>query len=542
MMRAHPSTTVAFLLAALLVGCDEADDPTAPPAYLARAVQDDVEALIGGSMAGWWRAAHGEWPGPALSTAADAHTSSWRNWGMLDAGMEPRQPLRLERDYRFNFTVQPWVELYRTLVAARDGLVAIDQGVQLGEGGADTDRARAFGAFMQGLALGTLAELYDEAYILDETTDPAALTRAPYPEVASAALAKLDDAIGLAGQSSFVVPAEWVAFGADMDQDGLARLARSWKARIRASVPRSPGERTAVDWTAVAADASAGITVDWFGRYDGNWEENWAFSIDKLWTGSVPIWARMDYRTIGPADASGAWVEWINAPPAARRPFPIDTDDRRVTGGSPESSGIYMDFHAETAFRPQRGRDHFSMYADTRWRHLLDAEGVGDYVDFPVKELAFLRAEALYRTGDRAGAMAIVNQWRAHGGLPAFASPSQPAPGGARCVPRMPDGSCGDLWEAFKYEKRIELFHYGPYTEYLDDRGWGDLVAGTFTELPAPDIDLLTLLQEIYDEADAAAAAELANETSFEGLHRKREAVDRYDRTRAADPGQVGAG
>jgi hypothetical protein len=28
------------------------------------------------------------------------------------------------------------------------------------------------------------------------------------------------------------------------------------------------------------------------------------------------------------------------------------------------------------------------------------------------------------------------------------------------------------------------------FTEYLDDRGWGDLVPGTFNEFPAPAVDV----------------------------------------------------
>ncbi len=505
-------------------------------------VQRDVEAMIGGALAGWWRASHGPVPAAALSTAADAHTSSWLNWGMLDAGREPRQPLITDPEYRFQFISEPWIELHRTLASVRDALVAIDEGAELGEGGADTDRAVAFGKFLQGMALGQLAVLFDAAFIVDETTDVETVELSPHPEVLEAALVKLEEAIALAEGAEFTIPAEWVGFKEPMDPDRLARLARSQRARYRIGAARSPGDRTAVDWSSVLADARNGITRSWVGYYDSDWETNWAWDMLKLFAGSHPAWARLDYRTIGPADASGAWEAWIGAAPSEREPFPIDTDDRRITGGSPTSDGTYARYREETLFRPNRGLDHFSHYWDGRWAHLLEAEGVGDHPDFPVKELDFIRAEALFRLGDRAAAMEIVNASREGGELPRFDDPAGTAPGGERCVPQLADGSCGGLFDALKYEKRIELYHYGPFTEYLDDRGWGDLVEGTFLELPAPDGSFETLLAELYGEATGGASASLSGDFSAEGIHLKREAYDAFDRERNSNPGDVGAG
>ena len=545
--RVPAATPLALLLSLLLVACDgattgpPADEPS--PDATPHQVQRDVEALIGGSMAGWWRASHGPEPGAALSTAADAHTSSWRNWGMLDAGAEPRQPPNTDPEYRFQFITAPWTELYRTLVSVRDGLAAIEEGAEIGEGGADTDRAVAFGKFMQGMALGQLAVLFDAAFIVDESTDVETVTRSPYPQVLEAALTKLDEAIEIAETGAFTVPSEWLAFGNPMDQDGFARLARSFRARYRMEVARSPGERAAVDWAAVLPDAESGITQTFAGYYDGDWENNWAWSMDKLLAGAAhPIWGRLDYRTIGPADASGAWEAWIAAPPSSREPFRIDTDDRRITGGSPTTDGSYGRYAEDIRFRPSRGVDHFSYYWDGRWAHLMEAFGVGDQPDFPVEELDFIRAEALYRLGDRGAAMEVVNASRENGGLPPFLDPAGVAPGGDRCVPQLPDGSCGDLFEALKYEKRVELFHYGPFIEYLDDRGWGDLVTGTFVELPAPAGGFEELLDELYGEADAGGSVELANDSSADAIHAKREAFGDFDRERNSNPGDVGAG
>jgi hypothetical protein len=56
----------------------------------------------------------------------------------------------------------------------------------------------------------------------------------------------------------------------------------------------------------------------------------------------------------------------------------------------------------------------------------------------------------------------------------------------ADCVPRVPFGagssatlSCGTLWEALKYEKRIETAYTNFATWFLEGRGWGDLPNGT---------------------------------------------------------------
>jgi len=69
----------------------------------------------------------------------------------------------------------------------------------------------------------------------------------------------------------------------------------------------------------------------------------------------------------------------------------------------------------------------------------------------------------------------------------------------ARCVPRHPTtGACQDLWEAIKYEKRMELFHYGAGSDYFDERGWGDLVERTPFHFPVPGQVLADLGLPIY--------------------------------------------
>lgn len=533
----------AFLLLAVaasgIAACVPYDEPVRPDETVETATVlagEAVETLVGGALAGWWRASHGLTPGPALATAADAFSSSWLNFGMLDAGREPRQPLNADPLYERNFTAPAWKELYRTLAAVSHAFSALDAGVVL-DSPAEERRVRAVGRFLQGLALGRLAELYGQSYVLDESTDLGHATLAPYGAVRDAALVRLSQAIDLADQGGFSVPAAWIGHDQPVTAADLGRLARSYRARIAMAVARTPAERASVDWSQVLADADAGIARDWGGRWDGNAEESWAWSIDKL-IGSHPVWTRQDYRTIGPADASGAWQVWINAEPSERVPFVIDTDDRRITDETGRGEGRYMRYYDVTYFRPDRGLDHFSHYGDTRWQYLWEEAGEHLYPDFQVEELDYIRAEALYRLGDHAGALAIVNASRQKGDLPPFASPGASAPGGDRCVPKRPDGNCGDLWDALEYEKRIELYLSGAFTEFTDDRGWGDLVPGTFTEFPPIPGALDELVADILGgllpvSSDAAAPTRLRS---------LLDAYGSYDRAQNRDPFALNGG
>jgi hypothetical protein len=86
-------------------------------------------------------------------------------------------------------------------------------------------------------------------------------------------------------------------------------------------------------------------------------------------------------------------------------------------------------------------------------------------------------------------------------------------PGGTACVPRVPDPAtgfkstkCGTLFEALKWEKRMEtaFMQYGAW--YFDSRGWGDLAQGTPVEWPVPYQELQTRAQPIYNGTNQTTA------------------------------------
>ena len=84
----------------------------------------------------------------------------------------------------------------------------------------------------------------------------------------------------------------------------------------------------------------------------------------------------------------------------------------------------------------------------------------------------------------------------------------------AACIPKVPTAAlgpvvCGGLFEAIKYEKRIEtaFTSYGDW--FFDMRGWGDLPAGTSLQWPVPWQELDTRFKTPYDRpaTDRAAAS-----------------------------------
>ncbi|RMH29447.1 MAG: RagB/SusD family nutrient uptake outer membrane protein [Planctomycetota bacterium] len=502
----------------------------------------DVESLISGGFLSWHRGNY-EWaPGPAFSTMADEHTASWGNFGMKDLSSEPRTAFNNDPSYSYAYVAQnPWTFMYRTLSGARDGLIAINDGLEIGQNGQDTPRARAFARFLQGIAHGTLAQVYDQAFILDENTDLEAADFSPYNEVLAVALSQLEEAVSIANSNTFTLPAEWMG-GVSVSNVELAQIAHSMIARYMATVPRTVAERDAVNWNTVISHVDQGITEDKFVIGEGTCSTCWR-DATKAWGGVYSSWARADVRYIGPADQSGAFQAWIATPVANRNAILIDTDDLRMTQpGDPESDGLYTSFEGRnsSAFRPERGLYHLSDYRDRRHDDYA-ANLTGPAIWLNYAEMELTKAEGLLRTGNTSGALEIINRYRANGGLPPATASGV---SGARCVPRTEAGACGDLFEALKYEKRVEVWHHAMGTAFFDDRGWGDLVSGTPIHLPVPGNELLILLKDIYTFGGGGEGSAPApglevdltlDDLSPEEIHRRREALELFDRDFAAE-------
>lgn len=499
----------------------------------------DVEALIVGSFQTWWAGTHYSWPSSALSVAADAHTSSWGNWGMRDSGEEPRRPYNNEPSYNNNNIAEtPWGSYYGALAAIRDGLLAIEGGIEIGLNGADTQRAIAFGRMVQGLSHAYLALLFDRAFVLDETSDVTALELQDYNAVFNAALGYLAEAEQMAASNSFTIPSAWIGFDGDWDSGFMQRFIRSYRARLTSQLGRTPAERDAAPWAQILQDAQTGIQEgERFGGIDAGGNA-WSWMRQKLHTAGYSGWARIDNRTIGPADTQGAYANWLAQPPSSKFPFNVTTTDTRITQpNEPTSDGSLIIFLGSSPFPAARGIYHFSNYMFDGYNYIVRNQFVDQYYpDFEWDEAEMLIAEASYRLGDYDTAIELVNESREGGDLPPLegTGANAVAPGGpGTCVPMSTDGSqCADLLEAMKHEKRIALFHRGLGTEYFDDRGWGDLVEGTWMQLPIPGAELLLLLMDIYSFGGVGGdfgAPSLINDVSPEALASKRAAFERFN-------------
>ena len=400
-------------------------------------------------------------------------------------------------------------ELSSILGSLHDGLAILDSGTKVEVGTNDfTERARAFGKFMQGVAWAYMGMLFDQAIYVPEDipfdeTDPVQQGLDAFADrdlILGHALTAIDDAIAIAvANPSISYPSagqSLLYFGtpSSMSSAEFIQLANSMAARILVLSARNPAERRTVDWNQVLQRTANGLTSD----FEVELSQGRRTSLLYARTQNNPVACgnclRMDYRTIGLADVSGAYQAWFALPFAERRRFDIVTPDRRITGATPQDDGAYFQWHLDNnGFQATSGLYLFSAY---QWGRHLNAgfeSNEGTQPMLTVDENNLYRAEALLRTGDLAGAAALVNitRTRAHTvdgvtypGLPAVTTAGVPA--GADCLPRTDLGACGDLMVALRYERMIELVGLDAVRGWLDSRGLAIVPDGTWIQLPVP--------------------------------------------------------
>jgi len=449
---------------------------------------------------------------------------------------------------------------------ASNFLVSVKNGLALASV-ARENRDKSFAEFLRGISLGYVAMFYDSSAIIspDISTDaaeciPDALSGVcigkmkGYREVFDSAMAAFARAItyanaGGSGDNGFPLPSAWIPSPTSFTATEFVRLIRSYRARIRANVARTPAERAAVDWDAVIADAVAGITEDHLnttsttvGPFGG-----WRRIYDPGNTANT--WHQMPPFFIGMADASGSYATWIHQPIPERGAgsvsFFMVTPDLRFPQGATRtaqqadfalnSCGSASQICKRYFINRPSGLDQnsgvgwgWSNYDFARYHSWqIRGDGTarnGNLVFFTKAELDLLEAEGQYRKGNYARVAELINKTRTRGmeprsatdtnqvarggGLPAvIADATVDVPGGAACVPKVPIAptfdtvGCGKLWDALKYEKRIETAYttFAPW--YLDGRGWGDIPKDTplFWAVPYQDLQARgTKIQDIY--------------------------------------------
>jgi hypothetical protein len=357
----------------------------------------------------------------------------------------------------------------------------------------------------------------------------------------AAALVELDSAmtIARAAPSGFPLPTGWIN-GNALDTTGFFRLIRSYKARFRASVARSPAERAAADWASIIADANAGITADFNVAMNpaAGWDVVWP--VQAFATGPAN-WHQMSQFWMGMADSSGQYDAWLALPNAQRAPFLVVTRDLRFPQGTTRAAQIadtlranYRTFTGSPYVRTrQAGEDQpgqplqISMYDFYRSRSFFVAGRIGNYPIMTRAELRLLAAEGYIRTGNIAAALVRIDSSRVtNGQLPSLvtagiADTLTALPGGVSCVPRVPDAAsvagaykgskCGNLWDALKWEYRLETMYTGYGMWYFAGRGWGDLPQGTALYWPVPYQEMDTRRQVFYSSGGVGGTGSAPN-------------------------------
>ncbi len=371
-------------------------------------------------------------------------------------------------------------------------------------------RAKAFGFFVAGADLGWLAMIYDSAAVVKPgmTSDEIPVLSGA-ADVMKAAIAFLDSAVAVAkdpvasNTGGFPTPPAWMS-GTSLSAADFTRLVRSYRARFRAGVARTPAQRAAVDWASIVDDTENGIQSDLLVQVGGTTGWNIGFNSSQMHVD--PGWSEMSMLYFGMADTSGAYAQFIATPMASRNGyFLVKTPDKRWPSGDTraaqqKASTTPVDFTSKPyitnrtlAEVPGDGWG-VSFYDFFRLKYIRLHSNQGAFPEFARAENDLLAAEAYIRTGNIAKAAAKIDLTRVPNGLPALSgvvtSATQPVPGGNACVPLVPSPagtvSCGDILEAMKYEKRMETAYTSFGRWWADSRGWGDLIQGTAYEYPVP--------------------------------------------------------
>lgn len=525
---------VAALAATMvgLAGCDESlkvTNPNSGETARVLGTPNDAEALLGTYYKRWSSGVYGS------TTDLQGMTSvmSLMNYSSLaNSGMNARAPFSgaFNSNNPGNTQQGEQVRLYNFMGevnrVASSFLTQMKGGLTLGTD-ARNQRARAFAEFLRGMSIGYAALMYDSVSVVSEgqgAEDAGVLIG--YKAAIDSSAAAFQRAIdatnaNAAGAEGFPIPNAWLPSPTSFTKVEFVKLIRSYRARIRAYSARTQAERAALDWDAIIADAQNGITSDHLITTNtvsgptNSWRQQFY---------SFGTWHQMPPFFIGMADTSGSYAAWIGTPVGDRgagsQSFTMATPDTRFPQGSNRAAqqadfGIASCQGASQVCkryfvnRPNGGDqnvglgfgwsnyDHVRFYS---WNISGDGSARnGNTIFFTKAENDMLEAEGRYRKGDLAGAATLVNITRVRNGLPAIPTTitaTQQVPGGNACVPKVPVGpsfntvACGTLWDALKYEKRIEtaFTSYSPW--FLDGRGWGELPKDTplFWAVPYQDL------------------------------------------------------
>jgi hypothetical protein len=455
------------------------------------------------------------------------------NFGMASRSATPRGIISNEvANDNAAGNIANWNSFHITARTAANSLNAVDALLKdnktIGSPARDA-RARSFGYFILAQAMGYLSLGYDSVGAVKPGLPIDSIPELVGAKEANAmAMTFYDSAITIAsspnatnGKDGFPLPTTWIN-GQTLNQADYLRMVRSYRARVRAGVARTPAERAAVDWAAIIADATNGIAVDFtvgLGNSSG-WSAQYTTS--QMYTKD---WSQLPMYYYGMADVSGGFDNWLATAPGARSAFLVVTPDKRWPAGLTRTAqqavnsnnnlpaGQYFRNRPSGEDSPVVGSGD-TFYSHRRFGFIQTNSTSGPYVDLSKTEVDMLAAEGYLRTGNIPAAAALIDLSRIRNGLSSVTgvtSLTEPiSTDSTSCVPRVPQpptfktAACGTIWEAMKYEKRMETAFTGYLVWYADNRGWGDNLIGTVVEWPVPYAEMQARLKPFYNGLNKA--------------------------------------
>jgi hypothetical protein len=466
MMKRIYRNLALVLLVLLAAGCHkdlEVEYNNLPDTEIVWKTPTGAYGMVQGTFYNWYMTITSSIsPRMAMWVMADQGTCSWANSGMYHLSAEPRVGFNNTTSYTYaDIFATFYNDIYGNLTIANHSVAAINRGMTFEEIGQKTEKVKAMGYFIQGISLGYLGLNYDKAFIVTDQTDiNSAIPVSGYKEILAQAVLSLDKCIEVCESANFTIEDNWIN-GSSYSSTELKQLASSFAARFVVYGARNSNENDQVDWNRVLNYANNGIQRDLAPTMDNS---NW-----KCWYKYYtvrPGWARIDSRIINLMDNRYPW----RFPDNGENPPSAQSEDNRLRTD--------FKFVSSNNMKPERGYYHYSNYEYVRSTYAISTH-TGEVVDFSVAENELVKAEALLRTGNLAGALDIIN------------TGSRVTRGGLN--PLHANSTAEKILNAIFYERDIELIQTGFGIAFYDMRRRNMLQPGTMLHFPIPAEQLMVM-------------------------------------------------
>jgi len=475
-MKAIRIYIILFLLVANFTNCAklEVENTNNPDRDEVLSSPEGLRTLAGSLFNQWFQTEQHNLnsPGPAMWVMADWGTVTYANYGCVDLSKEPRIFLNNTPSYRYHRNTRNfWRNMYGVITSANDVLTGINNGIEIGNNGEETEMVKGMAYFMQGLGNGYIGLVFDKAYPSDENTDYATLTQTSYTESINMAITQLEKAIQVFDNNTFTLPTEWMTH--PYTNQDMSKIAHSFIARLMVYAARNQAQTDMVDWQKVLDHANAGITEDFAIEGDGNVSgRKWMSWLKFYMTRSS--WGKVDMRIVHMLDHN----QPANWPDAGLSALPnngimVSNDARANT-----------DFQFDSANnRPERGTYRWSTYRYKRYDPYILSHFFAPVMMMRKTENDMFKAEAMLKLGRISDAANVVNNGTRHtrGHLPNVSTTNGTA-----------------VLKAIMYERTIELPLTGMGINYFDMRRTGQLQDGSLLHFPIPAQQLEVLQLPFY--------------------------------------------